>query len=704
MGTAVGIDLGTTNSAAAHVDEHGQPRLIRNDVGKTVTPSVICFQDGAEPLVGEDAKELQATGLYPTAAFFKLQMGSRAWAFPAQGRTFSAVDLSAIILRTLATQAEAALGQEVRDAVITVPAYFRDPERKATAAAGEAAGLNVLRLINEPTAAAVAYGFQRTDETRRLLVYDLGGGTFDVTALQASPDGVQVLTSDGDHQLGGRDWDQRLVQYLADEFESVHGTNPLDDAGPGEMNDLMVRAEQAKCRLSDTQRTIVPLVCGGVPARVVVERAVFDDLTNDLMERTRTLTTHVLGEVDLSPADVDGVLLVGGSTRMPMVRQFVRELLGRPPMTGVNVDEVVALGAAVVAQDALAVSRPVSPTFALPGIAIRDVTNHSLGLIAINEDATRYVNSVRLPKNQLLPCQETRPYQFRTSSRGPNDLEVFVTQGESDDPADVAFLDLQVIHDVPPQPGGVTVVDISYSYDESAKVEVEARVRGSGQLLRSSVSPLPADVPDRFLRPPEAKVHPQHTTAYLAVDLSGSMSGAPLTKAKAAAKAFLEQIDLAHFSLGVIAFSDEVRTKLSATQNARKYEGAIDALRSCETGVCNDAQPFEEGHQLLRRAKGARFLLVLTDGVWSNQQHAIRMAEACHKDDIEVIAIGFGSADEAFLKEIASADEASFLTTQDGLAETFSTIAQEFTEGAGGVVQDRSGGGGGFLGGLLRRK
>jgi molecular chaperone DnaK len=704
MDIAVGIDLGTTNSGVAHLDEHGQPRLIRNDVGKTVTPSVICFQDGAEPLVGEAAKELQATGLFPTAAFFKLQMGSRNWAFPAGGRTYTAVELSAIVLRTLKAQAEAALGQEVRDAVLTVPAYFRDPERKATAAAGEAAGFNILRLINEPTAAAVAHGFRRADETRRLLVYDLGGGTFDVTVLESGPNGVQVLTSDGDHQLGGRDWDQRLVQYLADEFDAQHGVNPLDDASAGDMNDLLVRAEQAKCRLSDTQRTLVSLIHDGIPARIELERASFEDLTADLMERTRTLTTHVLEDVRLSPGDVDGVLLVGGSTRMPMVRQFVTELFGKPSMTGVNVDEVVALGAAVVAQDALAATRPTAPTFALPGVAIRDVTNHSLGMLAINEDATRYVNSVLLPKNQPLPCQESRPYQYRTSKRGPNDLEVFVTQGESDDPGDVAFLDLHVIHGVPPQPGGVTVVDITYSYDVSAKVEVSARVRGTGEHLRRSTSALPVDVPDRFLQPPEVKTRPQHTTAYLAVDLSGSMSGAPLMKAQKAAKEFLKQIDLAHFSLGVIAFSDKARTKQEATQNARHFHAAVDGLTCGETGYGNATQPFEEGHRLLAGVDGARFLLVLTDGVWSRQKHAIGLAEACHDDDIEVIAIGFGTADEDFLKRIASTDEASFLTSEDGLMETFSTIAQEFTEGGGGIVKEKTGGSRGFLGGLLRRK
>jgi len=704
MDIAVGIDLGTTNSGIAHVDEHGQPRLVRNDMGKTVTPSVICFQDGAAPLVGEAAKELQATGLYPTAAFFKLQMGSRNWAFPAGGRTYSAVDLSSIIVGALKEQAEAALGQPVRDAVITVPAYFRDPERKATAAAGEAAGLNVLRLINEPTAAAVAYGFRRADERRRLLVYDLGGGTFDVTVLETGPGGVQVLTSDGDHKLGGRDWDQRLVQYLADEFDSLHGTNPLDGASPGDMNDLLVRAEQAKCRLSDTQRTLVSLIHDGMPARIELERVTFEDITRDLMERTRALTGLALDSIDLAPTDVDGVLLVGGSTRMPMVRRFVTELFGGPPMTGVNVDEVVALGAAVVAQDALAERRPASTTFALPGIEIRDVTNHSLGLIAINKDATRYVNSVLLPKNQPLPCEESRPYQYRTSRRGPNDLEVFVTQGESDEPGDVAFLDLQVIHDVPPQSGGVTVVDITYSYDVSAKVQVSARVRGSGEALRVTASPLPSDAPERFLHPPEIQVRPRHTTAYLAVDLSGSMSGDPLVKAQKAAKAFLKQIDLAHFSLGVIAFSDQVRTKQDATQNARTFSGAVEGLTCGETGYGNATQPFDEGLGLLSGVEGARFLIVLTDGVWANQKHAIRRASACHDADIEVIAIGFGSADEDFLKQIASTDEASFLTSEDGLVETFSTIAQEFTESAGGIVRDTPGKSRGFLGGLLRRK
>ncbi|MEN8217148.1 MAG: Hsp70 family protein [Pseudomonadota bacterium] len=368
MALAVGIDLGTTNSAIAYINEHGQPVVIPNELGESITPSVICFKDG-EQIIGDDGKEMQALGMYPVAAFFKRQMGDELFIFHADGVDYSSTELSTLLLKKLKKNAEAHLGQTITDAVITVPAYFRDPERKATIEAGQAAGLNVLQVINEPTAAAVAYGLNKTQKKQRLLIYDLGGGTFDVTLLELEKDHVRVKNSDGDHQLGGKDWDDRIIEYLASKFQDEYGIDPLEDAES--LADLLVQAEEAKKRLTSFEKTVISIAHEGKKGKYELDRATFGQITSDLMERTMSMTMRVLEDMRLKPSHIDGVLLVGGSTRMPMVHQFIAKQFGKQPMTGINVDEAVALGAALVAKE----RGQSKPIFALKGRTI-DVTNH----------------------------------------------------------------------------------------------------------------------------------------------------------------------------------------------------------------------------------------------------------------------------------------------------------------------------------------
>lgn len=684
MGEAVGIDLGTTNSAVAHVDTQGRVAVLPNRLGEPITPSVICFRKG-EVIVGQEAKELQAAGEPQVAAFFKRQMGVPNFVFYAEGCDHTAVELSSYVLKALKADAERALGKSITHAVITVPAYFRNSQRESTIEAGRRAGLEVLQIINEPTAAAIAYGMKATDRRQTLLVYDLGGGTFDITLLQLAPGEVRVLASEGDHELGGKDWDDRIVEFLASRFEAEFGSDPLEDMES--FADLLVRAEEVKKRLSTAQSASIALVHAGRRGRYDLDRATFERISADLMERTIGLTRKVLEDQGLPTSQIDGVLLVGGSTRMPMVHDFIQRTFGRPPMTGVNVDEAVALGAAQVAAERRNEQAPSEACFTLRG-AVRtvDVTNHSLGMIALNENRTAFVNSLILPKNAPIPCRETRPYQHRTRRAGNNLLEVFMTQGESESPGDVSYLGRYVLHDVPYVNGGVTVIDVEYSYDASGTVQITGKVQQTGQPLRLTVEPLPTDVPSRFLKPPEEKAEVVHVTAYLAFDLSGSMSGEPLEEAKKAARGFLKNTDLAHCSLGIIAFADSVKVKLEACQNGREIERAINSLTIGEVGGGNDAHPFDTVLSVLDRADEPKFVITLADGVWSCQPEAIRSARACCAKGIQSIAIGFGGADEKFLKAIACSDEASFFTSLGGLVETFTNIAQVLTQSQGGLV------------------
>jgi len=706
---AIGIDLGTTNCAVARVDEHGRPVVVPNRLGRSVTPSVVAFH-GEEVLVGEEAKELMAAGDPGAVAFFKRQMGERDFLFPAGGRDHSAADLSALLLEQLKADTEEALGTQVTRAVITVPAYFRDPQRQATLEAGRLAGLEVLQLVNEPTAAAIAYGRSAGRDGETLLVYDLGGGTFDVTLLRLEPEEVRVLTSDGDHELGGKDWDDRIVEFLASRFQEEHGTDPLDDRGS--FGDLYVRAEEAKQRLSSVGSASVSLVHDGDRGRYTLDRQTFEEITADLLERTATLTAQVLEDQGLEHRDVDGVLLVGGSTRMPMVHDFVRRTFGQSPRSGVNPDEAVALGAALTAAE----SEGEQSRFSLgskggPSRRAVDVTNHSLGMIAVDAEGAAYVNSLILPKNSPIPCRETRPFRHRTRPGDSNWIEVFVTQGETGSPADVSYLGRYVLSDIPHQSGGGVVLDVEYRYDESGTVHVAGRVRGSDSPLPLTVEPLPDDVPERFLEPPGTVEESAHVTAYLAFDLSGSMSGDPLAEAKRAAHGFVANTDLAHCSVGVVGFADQVRVYLRACQDAKAIARAIESLSVGDVGICNEADPFDEIHSLLSGVEGPRFAITLADGVWEDQEAAVRRARRCHGAGIETVAVGFGGADRAFLARIASSDEGAFFTSLTELVETFSTIAQVLTESHGGALSVREGGGpgdevrvgAGLFGGLSSR-
>jgi molecular chaperone DnaK len=699
MANFIGIDLGTTYSAVAHVNGDGDPEIIPDEGGNPLTPSVVSFADEV-PVVGEAAKADQAQGHPDVAAYFKRSMGDRAFRLSFAGREWTPVDLSALVLAHLKQQAEQALGGPVEQAVITVPEYFTHPQRTATIEAGRLAGLEVMRIISEPTAAALAYGLRpggAGQERQRVLVYDLGGGTFDISVVELTADAIQVTAATGDHQLGGRDWDDRLALCVQQRFLAETGVDLFEEADVGE---LLVSVEQLKRALSARQSAEIRLVAGGHSTRLTVTRAEFEEISRDLLERTGQLTEQALAEAGLTWSEIDGVLPVGGSTRMAMVRDWIERMSGRPPLAGANPDQAVALGAAVqaalVLEERSAMRLPGTPERrdAAPVTLLRlggrrqvqDVVAHSLGMIAESEDRSRYLNSVLIGRNLPIPAEQERPYQFSVGGDDHDVLEVFLTQGETDDPQECAYLGRYVVTGFPGDAPGDVVVDIAYRYDENAVVEVSAVDRASGIPLKVEVDAVPPDVPERFLgRPPELRAR-QPMTVYLAFDLSGSMSGQPLDEAKRAAGSFVSQCDLTTTSVGMIGFSDLVHVDQEATRNVTAITKAIDGLAIGRTGYGNAGDPFEEVLGLLRRAKGRRYVIVLADGVWARQELAVQRAQRCHAEGIEVIAIGFGGADRDFLDRIASSSEQALFTDMNRLTDAFTTIARELTErgGSGG--------------------
>ena len=527
MSAIVGIDLGTTNSVIAARNAYGRPEVIPNREGGHLTPSVVYF--GVDPpAVGQEAKEWARVGNEDVASFFKPHMGSAPYRLRFGGKDYDATALSAIVLRKLKADAEAHLGQTVDRAVITVPAYFADPQRKATIEAGRLAGLDVARIINEPTAAALAYGLQKSGIDETVLIYDLGGGTFDVTVARIGPEAIEVLATAGDHDLGGKNWDDRIAGYLAEKFAAETGIDPLDD--PQALNEVLLLAEGAKWTLSERTSTRLTLQLGTVRKAYELTRAEFEAMTSPLMDRTRTLTEEAIGAAGLDWSRIGGVLLVGGSTRMPMVRQFVKRMSGRDPRAGVNVDEVVALGAAVQAMiDEGREATDATPRFSLAGARrVSDVMAHSLGVVALSADGSAYVNDIVIRRNAPIPAGEAKTYVHDVRGGANDRLEVYLTQGESAAPLDCSVLGKYVFTGFHVTDAEVKV-DVAMSYDDNGIVQVEARQRDTGHRLEMTVEPVPDDLSWLGRPPAGSRANPDATTrVYLLIDVSSSMAGAPL--------------------------------------------------------------------------------------------------------------------------------------------------------------------------------
>ncbi|GIG62966.1 molecular chaperone DnaK [Longispora fulva] len=470
MGRIIGIDLGTTFSAVAVVNNLDQPEVLLNRDGEAITPSVVLFQ-GDSPLVGTMAKRAATTAPLDVVEFVKRYMGDASWRFDTtEGRTFRAEEVAGMILKRLREDAEAALDEPVTDAVVTVPAYFDDAQRRSTQDAGTIAGLNVVRVLNEPTAAALAYGLA-TGFNGTALVYDLGGGTFDVTILRISGGDFDIVATGGDRNLGGFNWDNELMNLINARFVESGGEDLIDG---GHLEALLrERAVLAKHSLTQVARTRVVL---GTPAHtgtVEVTREDFERVTASLLSRTRELTEMVRDDAGMAWEQIDRVLLVGGSTRMPMVRRMVDTVIDRPVERRINPDEVVALGAAVQARLAEA-ERGTAPGLQINGSPVRigDITSHGLGTLALNPDTGRQENNVLIPHNSKIPGYGTGV--FHTIRDSQTQIDVEVTVGDDTDPNYVRIVNggNPVRVTIPPYPAGAPV-EIKYAYDIDQTVFIE---------------------------------------------------------------------------------------------------------------------------------------------------------------------------------------------------------------------------------------
>lgn len=708
MGLTVGIDLGTTYSVIAYIDKDTKkPVIIKNRYGNSTTPSAVGMHYDGSYVIGEDAKVMEEAGDVNTASFYKLHMGNRKHKIVVCGREYTAMDLSAMFLKRLVEDAEKTVGEKITDAVITVPAYFEDAARNDTLEAGKKAGLNVLNIISEPTAACVAYGLNKDGTDKKILIYDLGGGTFDVTVAEIKKECVDVLGTNGHHQLGGRDWDNAIVEWLADRFFAETGRDISGNSEIAAAN--MVKAEKAKKQLTNARVVDIKVDDGEKKCTFKLSREDFEALTSYQLGITTDIIDETFSEIGISWADIDGAILVGGSTKMPMVKNYITDN-NVTILEGVHPDEAVAIGAAIQANIsnycALLPADKKKSSMELGGSSkmnlellpgakvINDVISHSLGMIMASEDETKFVNDIMIKRNtKSHEAHATKRRELRVSRReDKNLLDIYLLQGESDEPIDCTIAKKYTFHGIKYVDGGRTNLDITFSHTYNGTIDISAVQTETGEVLQLREEPIPDDMSWITGSPKDLQTDSgiKEGTLVMALDVSGSMEGGRIREAKRAMKNFAKEFDGSGIKIGIMAFANSTAATCDPTEDGRVIEKAIDALEVNQIGFSSpknagktlgygtDANPLVEIYDCLNKNSGEDFLygIVLTDGYWGKQSQAVSKKADFVKSGFEMIGMGFGEADINFLRNISTRSELAKVDDIKSLNSNLSTIAR----------------------------
>lgn len=700
MSIRVGIDLGTTYSIIAYIDPSTKkPVIIKNKYGSSTTPSAIGFKSDGTYVIGEDAKIMEESGDINTASFYKLHMGDHTYKIRINGKEYTAMELSALFLKRLVEEAENTVGEKIIDAVITVPAYFEEASKNDTIKAGEIAGLNVINIISEPTSACVAYGLNKGCDDKKILIYDLGGGTFDVTIAQVRDKSIDVLGTNGHHQLGGRDWDAALTEWMATKLYEETGIDISDNEEITSAN--MVKAEKAKKQLSTTSFTEITVDDGENKCKFKLTRDEFEAMTSYQLGITIDLINETFDEIGINWSDLNGAVLVGGSTKMPMVRNYIQNN-GIPILDGIHPDEAVAIGAAIQANIssycALLPGDRKKSSFTLggagkmdlsqlPGAAIvNDVISHSLGMIVSNEDETKFVNDIMIKRNtSIANALTTKKRELRVSKhKERNLLDIYLVQGESDEPIDCTIAKRYCFYDIDYVPGGRTILDITFSHTINGTIDISAIQSETGKSLKFRQEPIPDDMSWITRSPRELysqnAVPADPGVLILALDVSGSMNGERINEAKKAMSNFVDEFEDSNINIGIVAFSDSTKLICAPTDNYHKLKKNISSLvcNIAGIGYCNEANPMPLIYKTLKEYNESDFVytIILTDGIWNSQNAAIKSKKQFVDSDFEIIGMGFGDADINFLKKLSTREELAKVDDIKALNENLSSIAR----------------------------
>lgn len=697
MGITVGIDLGTTFSAVACIGAEGKPVILKNSLGASTTPSVVAIERDGSVLFGEEAKESQLMGNESAASFYKRNMGEKGFEEDIYGMRFDATDFSAIFLRKLLADISAANNISIDAAVVTVPAYFKAAQREATQEALTRTGVTALGVLNEPSAAAYAYGLTGADTEKTVLVYDLGGGTFDVTIARISKKEIRVLASDGNHMLGGREWDAALTRLLLDLFCEQRGLERDElELSLADTNSLAVLSEKIKHDLTARQRARARVSIGGATEIIEVSRGDFEDVSSYYLGLTIDLCEQALHEARLTWRDLDGIVLVGGSTRMPQVHDYLAQATGKKPYGGVNPDEAVALGAAVYAQTVAERSLINQAGRGVPSFVLSetprlvDCTAHAMGMIAESPDRKCYENSVIIPKNASIPIAESRDYLLKVPSWRKGSLEVYVLQGSEPAVFDNDVVGKYVIKGIEHEGGIDSKVRVTYSYNENTTIEVAAEQPAVGRPLEVERAELEEDL-SRFLRSPiendsvEPEIAPMRIM--LCIDTSGSMWDEGFIAASDAINRFLDTVQEAPIEVGLMCFADQsgIVCPMGSNPETLRQAATVESLHAVALGFGNNNDPLASYETWLNGNTGMRnCLLVLTDGQWSSDacNSARKASRRLKAAETVIIGIGVAHADLAFLRQISTSDDYASLLDLSQLGETFTSIGRSIASGS----------------------
>ena len=714
MGISVGIDLGTTYTCVSKHDRASKTTtIIKNKFGNAVTPSVIGFRPDGTYVIGEEAKSMEEIGDVNTASFYKLHMGDNS-KYRFYNKEYTARDLSSLFLKRLIEDMNKNEPEKIDKAVITVPAYFIDAAKNDTIKAGEAAGLQVINIINEPTAACIAYGVKEKHTSGKILIYDLGGGTFDVTIANVHDGKIDVIATGGHHHLGGRDWDTAVCEWLKEQYMLETG---IDLSGDNEtVSTIMINVEKAKKQLTATNKTEISVDNGEKKCKFTLTRELFEDLTDYQLSLTTDIIDELFEEKGLTWKDIAGAVLVGGSTKMPMVRNYITGN-GINILDGVHPDEAVSIGAAIQASVGTRVFALGGPerTMALGDVpTVSDVISHTLGMVSISSDGTRFVNDMMIKRNTPVSEAHTTKRRELTVRKGnDNHLEIYLLQGESEIPSECVVAKKYIFDKIEFVQGCKTLIDITYHHTVNGTIDVSAIQTETNKELVIREEPIPEDMSWLDKSPKEVFPAPKSPgIIVLALDVSGSMMNEPMRKAKEAMKNFVSEFTGKNIVISVFAFSNSVYKMCDPTKDTVVLFDAIDRIDCCNVtdqhgnrvsvGGGNSATPLEDMFKIIDNSRpetegkkdgllskvfnnkaefggyGFAYSIVLTDGRWNDS--ACRLAKEQKKlyvdSGYDVIGLGFGSADITFLRDISTKADMASVGTIDTLNSNLSSIAR----------------------------